>query len=144
MSTSTLLRPQDLRQIASDAEMKKIDEEDEFAKKKRQQQDELRKAFMDRAVQPDAIDRVNNAVRIAAEQGHQQLEVVTFPSTFCTDRGRSINNGDPDWPKTLTGYAKNAHDYFEKELRPHGFKVSAAIVTWPDGLPGDVALYLKW
>ena len=144
MSTSTLLRPQDLRQIASDAEMKKMDEEDEFAKKKRQQQDELRKAFMDRVVQPDAIDRVNNAVRIAAEQGHQQLEVVTFPSTFCTDRGRSINNADPDWPKTLTGYAKNAHDYFEKELRPLGFKVSAAIVTWPDGLPGDVALYLKW
>ena len=57
MSTSTLLRPQDLRQIASDAEMKKMDEEDEFAKKKRQQQDELRKAFMDRVVQPDAIDR---------------------------------------------------------------------------------------
>ena len=144
MSTSTLLRPQDLRQIASDAELKKMDEDLEFAKKKREQQDELRKAFMDRVVQPDAIDRVNNAVRIAAEQGHQQLEVVTFPSTFCTDRGRSINNGDPDWPKTLTGYAKNAHDYFEKELRPLGFKVSAAIVTWPDGLPGDVALYLKW
>jgi len=144
MSTSTLLRPQDLRQIASDAEMKKMDEEDEFAKKKRQQQDELRKAFTDREVQPDAIDRVNNAVRIAAERGLQQLEVVAFPSTFCTDRGRSINNGDPDWPKTLTGYAKKAHDYFEKELRPLGFKVSAAIVTWPDGLPGDVALYLKW
>jgi hypothetical protein len=29
-------------------------------------------------------------------------------------------------------------------LRPLGYKLSAEIVSWPDGLPGDVALYLKW
>lgn len=144
MSTSALLRPQDLMQIASDAEMKKMDETVEFEKKKKQKQDELRKAFMDREVHPEAIDRINAAVRIAAEQGHHQLQVITFPSTYCTDRGRSINNADPQWPATLTGFAKKAHEYFEKELRPLGFKVTAEIVTWPDGLPGDVALNLKW
>src|SRR5262245_3935957 len=144
MSNSTLLRPHDLNQIASDAEMKKMDEEQQFAKKKRDQLEELRKAFMAREVQPDAIDRLNAAVRIAAERGQHQLQVVTFPSTLCTDRGRSINNADPAWPSTLTGFAEKAYDYFEKELRPLGYKMTAEIVTWPDGLPGDVALSLKW
>jgi hypothetical protein len=144
MSKSTLLRPQDLRQIASDAEMKKMDEEAQYAKKKQEQQEELRKAFLAREIQPDAIDRINAAVRIAAERGHHQLQVVTFPSSLCTDRGRSINNADPAWPSTLTGFAKKAYDYFEKELRPQGYKLTAEIVTWPDGLPGDVAISLKW
>jgi len=144
MSKSALLRPQDLMQISSDAEMKKMDETLEFEKKKKQKRDELRKAFMDREVHPEAIDRINAAVRIAAEQGHHQLQVVTFPSTFCTDRGRSINNADAEWPSTLTGFARKAYDYFEKELRPLGYKVTAEIITWPDGLPGEVALNLQW
>ena len=144
MSKSALLRPQDLMQISSDAEMKKMDESLEFEKKKKQKRDELLKAFMAREVHPEAIDRINAAVRIAAEQGHHQLQVVTFPSTYCTDRGRSINNADPEWPSTLTGFAKKAYDYFDKELRPLGYKVTAEIVTWPDGLPGEVALNLKW
>jgi len=144
MSKSTLLRPQDLKQIASDAEMKKMDEELQYARRKQQQQEELRKAFVAREIQPDAIDRINTAVRIAAERGHHQLQVVTSPSSLCTDRGRSINNADPDWPTTLTGFAKKAYDYYEEELRPLGYKLTAEIVTWPDGLPGDVAMSLKW
>jgi hypothetical protein len=144
MSKSTILRPQDLKQIASDAEMKKMDEELRYTRKKQEQQEELRKAFLAREVQPDAIDRINTAVRIAAERGLHQLQVVTFPSSLCTDRGRSINNADPAWPATLTGFAKKAYDYYETELRPLGYKLTAEIVTWPDGLPGDVAMSLKW
>jgi hypothetical protein len=144
MSNSAIIRPQDLNQIYSSAKMKKMDEMLEFEKKKQQISEELRKAFMAREVHPEAIDRINAAVRRAAEQGQHQLQVVTFPNSFCTDRGRCINNNDPDWPSTLTGFAKKAYDYFEKELRPLGYKVTAEIVTWPDGLPGDVALNLKW
>src|SRR5262249_36279967 len=96
MSKSTLLRPKDLKQIASEAEMKKMDEEFQYTRKKQEQQEELRKAFLAREVQPDAIDRLNTAIRIAAERGLHQLQVVTFPSSLCTDRGRSINNADPD------------------------------------------------
>ena len=64
---STLLRPQDLKQIASDAEMKKMDEELQYTRKKQEQQEELRKAFLAREVHAEAIDRINTAVRIAAE-----------------------------------------------------------------------------
>jgi hypothetical protein len=141
---SALLRPTDLREISAEAEAAKMDEEREFKRKKERRTAELREAFMARDVLPDAIDRVNNAVRIAAEQGHHQIQVVTFPVKYCNDGGRSINNFDPEWPKSLEGYAKKAFLFYEKELRPLGYKVSAEVISFPDGIPGEAALYLKW
>jgi len=40
-----------------------------------------------RDIQPEVVDRVNNAVRIAARQGHHQLKVMTFPCSYCNDGG---------------------------------------------------------
>ena len=77
----------------------------------------------------------------AAEQGNHKLQVLTFPSTFCTDRRQKHQQSPiPSGPARSTGFAKKAHDFFKKELQPLGYKLSAEIVTWPDGLPGDVAL----
>ena len=141
---SGLLRPQDLKQIASEAETTKMDEERRLKKKDEQQKEELLAAFMAREVHPEAIERINKAIRIAAENGHHQLQVLTFPSSYCSDGGRRINIGDPEWPETLNGFAKKAYDFYLKELRPLGYKVSMEIITWPKGMPGDVAMYLKW
>ena len=141
---SGLLRPQDLKQIASEAETAKMDEERLFKKKDEQQKEELLAAFMAREVHPEAIERINKAIRIAAEHGHHQLQVLTFPSSYCSDGGRRINIGDPEWPETLNGFAKKAYDFYLKELRPLGYKVSMEIITWPKGMPGEVAMYLKW
>jgi len=55
-----------------------------------------------------------------------------------------MNNFDPDWPQSLEGFAKKAYAYFETELRPLGFKMHAEIVSFPDGIPGEAALFLKW
>ena len=141
---SGLLRPQDLKQIASEAEIAKMDEERRLKKKDEQQKEEVLTAFMAREVHPEAIERINKAIRIAAEQGNHQLQVLTFPSSYCSDGGRRINIGDPEWPETLNGFAKKAYDFYLKELRPLGYKVSMEIITWPKGMPGDVAMYLKW
>ena len=141
---SGLLRPQDLKQIASEAEIAKMDEERRLKKKDEQQKEELLAAFMAREVHPEAIERNNKAIRNAAEQGNHQLQVLTFPSSYCSDGGRRINIGDPEWPETLNGFAKKAYDFYLKELRPLGYKVSMEIITWPKGMPGDVAMYLKW
>jgi hypothetical protein len=139
-----LLRPTDLKQISAKAEIAKMEEEREFARTKEQQETELREAFLARDVLPDAIDRVNRAVRIAAEQGLHQIQVVTFPVKYCSDGGRSINNFDPNWPRSLEGYAKKAYAFYEQELRPLGYKISAQVISFPDGMPGEAALYLKW
>jgi hypothetical protein len=141
---SGLLLPTDLKQISSDAEMAKMDEELRTKKRKEQQQAELREAFMSREIHPQAIDRLNNAVRIAAERGHHQVEIITFPCSFCSDGGRRINIADPQWPSTLSGFAKRAYDFYVKELRPHGYKLHAEIISFPGGMPGEAGLYLKW
>jgi hypothetical protein len=141
---SGLILPNELKQIASDAEMAKVDEELLAKKRKEQQQAELREAFMSREIHPEAVDRINNAVRIAAERGHHQVEVITFPCSFCDDGGRRINIADPEWPSTLTGFAKRAYEFYVKELRPHGYKLHAEIISFPGGMPGEIGLYLKW
>ncbi len=99
---------------------------------------------MSRKVAPEAIDRINHAVSIAAKRGEHQIQAVTFPCSFCTDGGRRINIADPEWPTTLEGFAKNAYDFFDKELRPLGYKLHAEIISFPGGMPGEAALYLKW
>ena len=141
---SSLLRPEDLNQMSSDAEMAKMDDERQYKKKKEQEEQELREAFLSRDIQPEAIDRINNAVSIAAKNGQHRLQVVTFPVKFCSDGGRRINIADPEWPSTLEGFAKRAYDFFVKELSPLGYKLSAEIISYPGGVPGEAALVLKW
>ena len=139
-----LLRPEDLKMIASDAAIAEMDEEELQKKKKKQIDAELREAFMARRVAPEAFDRINNAIRIAAQRGEHQLQVMTFPASYCSDGGRRINIADPEWPNTLTGFAKEAYDFFSREMRPLGYRLYAEIVSFPGGMPGEVGLFLSW
>ena len=99
---------------------------------------------MSRQVAPEAFERINNAMRIAAQNGNHQLQVITFPSSYCSDGGRRINIADPEWTSTLTGFAKDAYDFYVKELRFLGYKLHAEIISFPGGMPGEVGLYLAW
>ena len=122
----------------------KMDDERREKKQKEQQLLDLRDAFMEQDIHPEVFDRINNAVRVAAERGIHQIQVVTFPSKFTSDGGRRINIADPEWPSTLEGFAKRAFEFYEKELRPLGYKLHADIISFPNGMPGDVGLFLKW
>ena len=139
-----LLSPDDLIKISTDAEIAKMDDERSAKKKKEEAKAKLREAFLSRDIQPEAVDRINAAVRVAAQDGRHELQVLTFPSRFCSDGGRRINIGDPEWPATLDGFAKKAYEFFEKELRPLGYKLYAEIIDFPGGMPGEVGLFLKW
>ena len=139
-----LLRPEDLKLISSDAEMEKVEDERKLKEIKKRQELEFREMFNAREVQPEAIDRINHLISVAAKQGNHQLQVLTFPSSYCSDGGRRINIADPEWPSTLEGFAKKAYDFFQKELRPLGYKLHAEIISFPGGMPGEVALVLTW
>jgi len=67
-----------------------------------------------------------------------------FPAKLCTDKGRAINNGEPDWPETLQGKAKSFYDFFLERGRPQGFRLKAQILNFPGGMPGDVGLIVSW
>lgn len=141
---SALLKPSDLQKIADDMEMKKINEYRARENKEKLHAKELHEAFVSRDVHPDVRDRVNNAIRHAAEQGLSELRVMTFLATYCNDGGRRINNFDPDWPVSLEGFAKKAYEYYDKELRPLGYKLSAQVLNYPNGMLGEVGMFLKW
>lgn len=141
---TTLLRPQDLNEIISDAEMKKMEDERKRKERQKREQRQLHDAFMARDIHPQVMDRLNNAVRIAAEQGFKEVQVITFPASFCNDGGRRINNMLPDWPDSLEGFARRAYDFYIRELRPVGYKLHAQVIDFPGGMPGEIALVLKW
>jgi hypothetical protein len=33
---------------------------------------------------------------------------------------------------------------WKDELRSHGFSLQARVVDFPDGIPGDIGLFLSW
>lgn len=139
-----LLRPDDLNQMNANAEKARMNEARLYAKKKQEQDLKLREEFMSREIHQDVIDRINSAISLAAKNRLHRLEIVTFPCSYCNDRGRTINIADPDWPSSLEGFAKRAYDFFMKELRPLGYKLHAEVVSFRDGIPSEVALILTW
>jgi hypothetical protein len=142
--SSTLVRAEDLNAIIIDAEMKKMDEERAKTAKQAKQQAELREAFMSREIHPEVMDRIDKVVRAAAGNGLKQIDVLSFPASYCNDRGRRINNQLPDWPESLEGFARRAYEFYMKELRPLGYKLHAEVVSFPGGIPGEISLFLKW
>lgn len=83
-------------------------------------------------------------VKATAEGGNNELLIGRFPSELCTDHGRAINMSEENWPDTLIGLPRQGYLVWKEKLQPLGYKFSAQIVDWPDGVPGDVGLYLSW
>ena len=76
---SGLLRPADLNRLASDAETAKMKEARLIKERKDKQEQELREAFMDREIKPNAIDLINTAVSNAAKNGIRQSASCNVP-----------------------------------------------------------------
>ncbi len=111
--------------------------------------EDARKKLLDKLSKPLTITedmRVNfrTQVRQAAEDGKNELMVLQFPVELCTDTGRAINNNEPDWPETLTGVPRQLFELWRERMKPHGYRMSAMIVEWPNGMPGDVGLFVGW
>jgi len=139
-----LITPDELRRIADEKEMERAREALEKKRKVQDEQHHLRDAFMSQELHPEVFERVSRVVKSAAERGEHEVMALRFPSAYCTDGGRAINNYEAHWPETLTGFAKRAHEFWQKELQPRGYKVRAQILDFPGGVPGDVGIFLKW
>jgi hypothetical protein len=142
--TADLITPDELRRLAEEQEMAKARELLEKQRKVEDERHHLRDAFMAQEIHPDVFDRVSRVVKSAAERGEREVLAIRFPSEYCTDRGRAINNFEPGWPETLTGFAQRAYEFFRKELEPRGYKLRAQVMDFPGGVPGDVGIFLSW
>ena len=139
-----LITPDELRRIADEKDMAQAREALEKKRKADDERHHIRDAFMAQDVHPDVFARVSRLVKGAAERGEREVLAMRFPSEYCTDGGRAINSFEPDWPKSLTGFAKRAYDFWQKELEPQGYKLRAQIMDFPGGMPGDVGVFLRW
>ena len=111
--------------------------------------DELIKSLLQPvAVTPEKIAEVKRRVlsqlRTAAGKGDKEALVMRFPNALCTDQGRALNNMENDWPRTLIGRPLQAFEFWRDHLQPQGYGLKAMIVDWPEGLPGDIGLFLTW
>jgi hypothetical protein len=128
------------------AEAEKADE----ARRKKAEAEAEKKMLFDKLTKPsgvsdeEALRRVAKIVERAVSNGLTEVQVYRFPNNLCTDHGRAINQREPGWEKTLTGLPKEMYDFWERQLRPRGYKIGFLIVDWPGGTPGDVGIILKW
>jgi hypothetical protein len=109
-----------------------------------------KKALIEKLSKPSGVSdeerlaRAAAIIRRAANNGLTEVEIVRFPNELCTDRGRAINQREPDWQKTLSGYPKELYDFWEEHLKDRGYKVGFQIVDFPGGRPGDIGITLRW
>lgn len=136
---------------ASELRMLLLEEQMAEAKKRetqvKREQDKLTKFtddFLKNQVTEGEVAMVRRLVMNAVKDGKFEALVYSFPSELCTDSGRAINSGDPQWTETLQGKAKEFYNRYVEFGRPQGFKLKAMIVNFPGGMPGDVGFFLSW
>jgi CBS domain-containing protein len=102
------------------------------------------KRLIDEHVGDENWKALLHRARGAAERGEREFQLLRFPSDLCSDAGRAINVALPDWPKSLRGEAAELYLRWESELKPRGFHLSARVLDYPHGMPGDIGLFLGW
>jgi hypothetical protein len=118
--------------------------------RRQQAQEEQQKAVMAEFQRPpdrtpeQLMPLIMQLVSQAADRGQSQVQIYRFPNTMCTDRGRQINNIEPDWPQTLEGRPKAGYEFWRDDLRPLGFGLKAEVLEYPGGMPGDIGFFLTW
>jgi hypothetical protein len=102
------------------------------------------KALLDQYVSEALWSEMLDRAKLAARRGEQEFLLLRFPSDLCSDGGRKINVAEEGWEGTLRGEAAELYSRWRTELKPRGFGLSARIVSFEDGIIGDMALYLTW
>ncbi len=134
----------ELRMMQLRKEMEEMDRQQKARAVEEEKRTRFAEDFLSHHVSEEERAMILRLVMNAVKQGKFEALVYTFPSELCTDGGRAINNGRPDWPETLQGKARELYESYLERARPQGYKLKAMIVNFPGGVPGDVGLYLNW
>ena len=109
-----------------------------------------KQALLDHYKKPSGVsdeEGIRRAIKIierAVSNGRTEVQVCRFPNQLCTDHGRAINQQEPGWETTLTGFPNEIYQLWAKYFRERGYKLRVEIVDFPGGMPGDVGMTLKW
>lgn len=147
MAETTQQRPvsaEKLRMMILEKEMQLLDERSRLQDIEKQKRSAFADHFLKEHVTEDERAMIRRLVMQAVNDGKLEAMVYSFPSDLCSDGGRAINSADPDWPQTLQGKARELFDAFHANARPQGYKLTAQIINFPGGMPGDVGFFLSW
>ncbi len=133
-----------LRMMMLEKQMKEMDEQMARQKLEQQKRAQFAEDFLKGHLGEEERAMIRRVVMQAVTAGKLEALVYTFPSELCTDSGRAINSADPDWPSTLQGKAKELFEVYKTNAQPQGYKLKAAIINFPGGMPGDVGFFLSW
>src|SRR5215213_11225329 len=131
---------------------------EQLQQKQREELDAFKKRLEEFQLTNERVQSVLTRIRRAFERGETELMITSFPSGFCTDDGRAIVNAgappinkpdqpasdEPAWLNMMPKGVRIVYDYWKEHLKPGGFKLSARILNYPGGKPGDVGLFLSW
>jgi len=134
----------DVRRRMAEIELAKMQEAEEKRRRLEEQQAAQFKEFLEGEVTEEELERIRSRVKIALENGRMEIELLRFPCAHLADRGRAVNNFDPSWPQTLRGKAASYYQLFKLRGEPLGYKMTARVLDYPGGKPGDVGLFLSW
>jgi hypothetical protein len=118
--------------------------------RRRASEEAEKKALIERLTKPsglsdeDVMKKAAVIIERAAKNGLTEVQVYRFPNTLCTDRGRAINQQEPGWESTLTGIPNEIYQFWDRRLRPLGYRLRVQIIDFSGGVPGDVSMTLKW
>jgi hypothetical protein len=102
------------------------------------------KALLEQHVSDAQWSQMLDKAKLAARSGEQEFMMLRFPSDLCSDGGRKIDVAEEGWEGTLRGEAAEVYSRWRTELKPRGFGLGAQIVSYEDGIIGDMALFLTW
>jgi CBS domain-containing protein len=135
---------EDFRHLVSDYEHLRQRQADEARQAEAKERRARTKDLIDHHIADESWQRLIHLAREAAEHGAREYLLLRFPSELCTDNGRAINAAEPDWPASLRGEAAELYLRWKQDLRPLGFGMTARILDFPGGMPGDAGLFLSW
>lgn len=140
----TRLNADDFRALVAAFERRKAQQNrtdhDALAEQRRRRISEL----IDRHISDPHWRQLLHQAHDAAARGEREFLLLRFPSGLCSDGGRAINTEQPDWPRTLRGEAAEIYLRWERDLKPQGFPITARVLDFPGGMPGDIGLFLDW
>src|SRR5690242_4773468 len=139
----------DATQIRKEAALKEAEKAQEYARLAAAAEAE-KNALIERLSRPsgkteeEKIKLASSIIQRAVRSGLTEVQVYRFPNSLCTDKGRAINQQEPGWETTLTGIPKEIYQFWDRRLRPLGYRLRVQIVDFSGGVPGDVGMTLKW
>jgi CBS domain-containing protein len=144
LADETRLNVDDFRALAADFEHEKAlqrrADRDHLAEQRRRRIGDL----INQHISDPHWRQLIHQAHDAAARGEREFMLLRFPCGLCSDRGRAINNEQPGWPRTLRGEAAEMYLRWEEDLKPQGFPISSRVLDFPDGMPGDIGLFLDW